>query len=255
MLPSTQYLVPGTGSIIHTSTGALIHSNHFSSSSIQNLTSPRFSMKMAANYSLDASETAIVLIEFQNEFATEGGKLHAAVKESMDANGTLENAKKVMDGAREAGCAIIHCPIAFEKGHKEISSTPYGILAGVKEGEAFLAGQWGSEICSMMAPSEEDLIVKGKIGLCGFHSTNLDFLLRQNNIKNVVLCGFLTNCCIESSMRTAYEHGYKVYTLKDCCAATSIAGHDAAFEYTFGMFSVPTNSEELLSALQKPVVA
>jgi nicotinamidase-related amidase len=80
----------------------------------------------------------------------------------------------------------------------------------VKEGEAFSNGEWGAEICDMMKPREGDLIVKGKSGLCGFQSTNLDFLLRQNDIKNVVLAGFLTNCCVESSMRTAYEYGYRV---------------------------------------------
>ena len=35
-------------------------------------------------------------------------------------------------------------------------------------------------------------------------------ILRQNGIKDVALCGFLTNCCVESSMRSAYELGYNV---------------------------------------------
>jgi len=190
-----------------------------------------------------------------NSFVTcsisKGGKLHDAVKECMDATGMLQNSRAVMDAAREAGCTIIHCPISFEKGHKEISSDPYGILQGVKEGEAFTNGEWGAEICETMTPKDVDLIVKGKSGLCGFHSTNLDFLLRQNGIKNVVLGGYLTNCCVESTMRTAYEHGYKVYTLKDCVAATSLAGQDAAIEHTFGMFSVPTTSNEFLTILAK----
>ena len=131
----------------------------------------------------------------------------------------LENSKKLMDFARDAGCTIVHCPIGFEKvcshhalgfvascallplscsirkssfsfslkwfqnffclqGHHEISSTPYGILAGVKDGEAFTNGEWGSEFCETMKPKEGDKIVKGKSGLCGFYSTNLDFLLR-----------------------------------------------------------------------------
>ena len=38
------------------------------------------------------------------------------------------------------------------QGHAEISKTPYGILQGVKEGEAFTAGEWGSEICETMKP-------------------------------------------------------------------------------------------------------
>ena len=93
-----------------------------------------------------------------------------------------------------------------------------------------------------MKPGDGDLVVKGKSGLCGFQSTNLDFLLRQNDVKNIILGGYLTNCCVESTMRSAYELGYNVYTLKDCCAATSIAGQEAAYEHTFGMFSNPTVS-------------
>jgi len=103
----------------------------------------------------------------------------------------------------------------------------------------------------MMKPQEGDLIVKGKTGLCGFKSTNLDFLLRQNGIKNVVLGGFLSNCCVESTMRQAYENGYKVYTLKDCVAATSIDANNAAIEYTYGMFSIPTTSNDIIAAISK----
>jgi ureidoacrylate peracid hydrolase len=132
--------------------------------------------------------------------------------------------------------------ILLPQGHQAIAKSPYGILAGIKEGELFKEGEWGAEICDLMKPSPNDIICKGKSGLCGFQSTNLDFLLRQNDVKNVVLGGFLTNCCIESSMRTGYELGYKVYTMKDCCAATSVAAQDAAYEHTFGMFSIPTTS-------------
>lgn len=65
--------------------------------------------------SLTAEETAIVLIEFQNEFTTEGGALHDAVKDCMEKTGTLENARKAMDAARSAGCKIFHLPITFEE--------------------------------------------------------------------------------------------------------------------------------------------
>lgn len=198
---------------------------------------------------LDPKETALVLIEYQNEFTTEGGKLHDAVKEVMDKTNMLENSKTIMDKMRSAGCKILHLPISFQLGHNEIGSSPYGILAGVKEGKAFQDGEWGSEICDVMKPAEGDIVAKGKNGLCGFKSTNLDFILRQNDVKNVVLGGFLTNCCVESTMRTAYENGYRVYTLKDCCAATSTAAQDAAIEHTFGMFSIPITSAIVAEAV------
>lgn len=202
---------------------------------------------------LDPEETAVVLIEYQNEFTTEGGALHGAVKDCMEATKTLENSKAVVDAARGAGCTIIHVPIVFNEGHGEINSKPYGILTGIKDAEIFKEGTWGAEFCYTMKPAPGDLIASGKRGLCGFATTNLDFILRQNNCKNVILGGFLTNCCVESTMRSGYELGYRVYTLKDCCAATSIEAQDAAYEHTFGMFSIPTNSVEIIEALKIPV--
>jgi nicotinamidase-related amidase len=54
--------------------------------------------------------------------------------------------------------------------------------------------------------------------------------------------------------RTAYEKGFKVYTLKDCVAATSVVAQDATLEYNFSMFSVPTTSTDILAALDRPAV-
>ena len=80
------------------------------------------------------------------------------------------------------------CPINFEKGHDEIADLPYGILAGVKEGAAFTNGDWGADFAASMQPQPGDLVTKGKSGLCGFASTNLDFLLRQKGVTNRGRC-------------------------------------------------------------------
>jgi nicotinamidase-related amidase len=79
--------------------------------------------------------------------------------------------------------------------------------------------------------------------------SNLDFILRSKGISTLVLGGFLTNCCVESTMRTGYENGYQVITLNDCVAATSIEEHENALRYDYPMFSVPMSSAELISEL------
>mmetsp|Transcript_19825 Transcript_19825/g.43012 ORF Transcript_19825/g.43012 Transcript_19825/m.43012 type:complete len:261 (+) Transcript_19825:109-891(+) len=201
-------------------------------------------------FRLDPQETAFVFIEYQNEFTTEGGKLHDAVKDVMEKTNMLENSSSLLSVARNSGSTIVHAPINFEPGHDEIAGTAYGILAGVKEGSCFTRGEWGADFSAKMMPQKGDLAVKGKSGLCSFASTNLDFLLRQKGAKNVVLGGFLTNCCVESTMRTAYELGYKVYTLSDCMAATSMEAQEATMEHNFGMFSIPKTSKEVIDAMK-----
>ncbi|WP_197511112.1 isochorismatase family cysteine hydrolase [Tessaracoccus coleopterorum] len=164
---------------------------------------------------MKAESTALVLIEFQNDFTTPGGTLHDAVKETMDATGTLDNAVAAADAVREAGGAILHVPISFAPGYGEITSHPYGILAGVVASTSFVRGGWGAEICEQLTPQEGDITIEGKRGLDAFGSTNLDFVLRSKGIDTVVLAGFLTNCCVESTMRSAYEKGFEVITLTD----------------------------------------
>ncbi|HEY7718986.1 MAG TPA: isochorismatase family protein, partial [Pedococcus sp.] len=74
---------------------------------------------------MDPRTTAVVLIEFQNDFTSEGGALHGAVAGSMAETNMLENAKEVVAAAREAGATIIHAPISFANGYKEITGSPY----------------------------------------------------------------------------------------------------------------------------------
>ncbi|WP_330472696.1 cysteine hydrolase [Terrabacter sp. C0L_2] len=198
---------------------------------------------------MDPRNTAVVLIEYQNDFASEGGALHAAVAGSMAETDMLENTKKVVDAAREAGATIIHAPISFVGGYKEISGSPYGILKGVVDSNAFVKGEWGSQIIDDLAPSGDDIVVEGKRGLDTFASTNLDFILRSKGITTIALGGFLTNCCVESTMRSAYERGYEVVTLSDCVAATSSEEHANAIRYDYPMFSKPMSGEEFAGQL------
>ena len=200
--------------------------------------------------SIDPKTTAVVLIEFQNDFTSEGGVLHGAVSEVMDQTKMLSKTKDVADAARSAGATVMHAPITFAEGYHEISAHPYGILKGVVDGNAFVKGSWGAAIVDDLAPAEGDIVIEGKRGLDTFASTNLDFILRSKGITTIVLGGFLTNCCVESTMRSGYENGYKVITLNDCVAGTSTEEHENALKYDFPMFSESMAAAELIAELK-----
>jgi nicotinamidase-related amidase len=198
---------------------------------------------------LDPKHTAIVLIEYQNDFTSEGGALHGAVAGVMDDTGMLENTRRLVDAARQAGATIVHAPITFAPGYNEIAEHPYGILKGVVDSTAFVKGEWGSEIVDALAPQAGDVVVEGKRGLDTFATTNLDFILRAREITTIALGGFLTNCCVESTMRTGYEKGYKVITLADCVAATSSEEHENAIKFDYPMFSEVMTSDAVAGEL------
>lgn len=198
---------------------------------------------------LDPSKTALVLIEFQNDFTSPGGSLHDAVAGVMESTHMLQNAVETAEKARALGVTVIHTPISFTEDYHELAQEPYGILKGVVDTKSFRKGTWGAEIVDVLAPQPNDIVIEGKRGLCGFASTNLDFILRSRGIQNVALGGFLTNCCVESTMRTAYEKGFNVITLTDCVAATSEEEHRNAIAKDYPMFSRPMTHDALLEAL------
>jgi len=118
--------------------------------------------------SIDPARTAVVLIEYQNDFMSDGGALHGAVQDVMESTGMLENTRRLIAAARDAGATIVHAPITFAEGFGELADHPYGILKGVVDSTAFVKGSWGAKIIDELAPQEGDIVVEGKRGLDTF---------------------------------------------------------------------------------------
>ena len=198
---------------------------------------------------MKAKETAVILIEFQNEFCKEGGKLFDGVKGEIARQRTIPNAVRLAEGAREKGAVVIHTPFVFNEeyfGEHKME----GIVKAVADGDAFREGTWGAEIIDEMKPKEGDKLVDGKSTLCGFNNTNLEKILKETNIKNVVIGGFLTNFCVESTARTAYDKGYGVTVIKDATAANSSDDQKYVEEKIFPLLGQTLSVDQLLSQLE-----
>lgn len=198
---------------------------------------------------IDPSTTALLLIEYQNDFTTEGGALHNGVKAVMDSTGMLAKTQQTAAKARAAGVTVMYAPITFAQGYNEITAHPYGILKGVVDGNAFVRGSWGAAIVDSLTPQPTDIVVEGKRGLDTFASTNLDFILRSRGTRTLVVGGFLTNCCVESTVRTGYEKGFQMVALSDCTATLSEEEQRFTFAKNLPMFARILTHQEFLSEL------
>ena len=161
----------------------------------------------------------------------------------MKSNDMLAKSSKLVAEARAKGVKIMHVPISFSADASDNPNKGLGILAGCAKDSLFTEKTWNAEFHESMTPAEGDVVIKGKKGLDAFPGTDLEEQLKAHDIETVVLGGFLTNCCVESTMRTAYEKGFNVITLTDATATTSAEGQ-AVTAGSFGFFSTPMTVED-----------
>lgn len=193
--------------------------------------------------------TAVVIVDDNNDFLSVGGKLHGAVKGFLDAHGVRENINSLMHAARANGISIVRVPMSFAPGYQEMGPEPYGIFKAVKSSGGFLRGTWGAQPADVLDGDPADIVVEGKSTTCAFASTDLRRVLDERGVRTVVLSGLLSNLCIESTMRTAYDAGYEVVVLTDCVAALDEDQHAAAVQRNWPLLSKPMSSAQFLGTL------
>jgi len=196
-----------------------------------------------------ANETAIILIEFQNEFCKPNGKLHGLVKDELQRQNTVANAVKLATEARAKGCVIVHCPFIAD-GKWMDKHCLAGILHKIKVGGLFRPGTWGAKLIDELLPLQGDVVLQGKRALSGFTNTGLKDVLKKRRIRNVACAGLLTNVCVEATARSAYDKGHQVVIIKDATAAATQV-HQEYFEREIApVLGQALTAEEFLRALE-----
>ncbi|KAI4102556.1 MAG: hypothetical protein LQ339_004573 [Xanthoria mediterranea] len=70
-----------------------------------------------------------------------------------------------------------------------------------------------------------------------FLNTDLAALLEAKEVERVVVCGVMTDCCCDTTARSAFNRGYETWLVKDACGTASQKQHEAGlngFGYAFG---------------------
>ncbi len=162
---------------------------------------------------LPSEETALVIVDMQNDFVKEGGKLRVPTAES-----TVPSIKKLLEKARSKDVLVIYTQDTHYEDDPE-----YRIW-----GEHVRFGTWGWEIIDELKPIEDREIVVRKTRYDGFYGTPLDDLLRIYNIKNLVIVGTVANICVLHTAGSAALRWYKVYVPMDGISALNEFDYYAA---------------------------
>lgn len=174
---------------------------------------------------LGLRETAVVVVDMQNAYATEGGYVDIAGFDISGAQATIANIQKTLAAARAAGVQVIYFQNGWDKDYVE-AGTPgspnwhkSNALKTMRarpelRGQLLARDSWDHAIVDALQPQPGDILVP-KTRYSGFFNTGMDSLLRARGIRNLVFVGIASNVCVESSLRDAFHLEYFATMLED----------------------------------------
>ncbi|PHQ45101.1 hypothetical protein DJ68_14770 [Halorubrum sp. C3] len=176
-------------------------------------------------FEFDPEKTALMVVDMQRDFIEEGGFGEYLGNDVSRLRKAVEPTQKVLEAARDAGLKIIHTreghreemtdapPSKVERGDLDVKIGDEGPM-----GKVLVRGERGHDFVEELQPEEGETIID-KPGKGSFYSTDLDLVLRNDDIENIIVTGVTTEVCVQSTVREANDRGYECLVLEDCTAS------------------------------------
>ena len=210
-------------------------------------------MTLTRNLSLISNQSALLFIDVQNfsthrdgaefdglddeQFAQKYGWLFEQLKIA------IPNMQRLQATCRKVGVEVIYTTIESLTLDGRDRSLDYKIT-----GFNVPKGSWDGRVIDKIAPIGDEIVFP-KSSSSVFVSTHIDYVLRNLGVKQLVLCGLLTDQCVESAIRDACDLGYLVTQVTDACATETQARHDNSIETVKG-YCRQVTTNELISELE-----
>lgn len=199
---------------------------------------------------LDPARSAILYIDVQNfSCQRDGGEFKDIPAAELEARCgyffdrlariAVPNMQKLQSGFREAGIEVMYTVIESLTKDGRDRSLDYKIT-----GFNVPKGAWDGKVIEEIAPGEDEIVLP-KTSSSVFISTHIDYILRNLGVSQIVLCGCLTDQCVESAVRDACDLGYLVTLVPDACATMTQARHDTSLRAIKG-YCRQVNTADLL---------
>jgi ureidoacrylate peracid hydrolase len=172
---------------------------------------------------------ALLVVDMQNGFCHPEGSFTRIDMGLEGAAEAVHNAAIAIAQARRAGIPVVftrhlYRPGRADEGRALKQNSP--ALAGV---DGLEAGTWDAQVVAELGCGPGDLVVD-KVRFDAFQWTSLEPLLRGLGVDELVVCGVVTNICVETTIRSAFMRDFPVILLADCCAAQTRRLHELSLE-------------------------
>lgn len=173
-------------------------------------------------------KTALIVIDLQNDFLSEQGAYARGNCLNPAALALPARVLEVAKVIKHQGGLVVASQFTLwpdTQGQPMISPHLKQLRPFLRKGD-FAPGSHGQDCVDILKPVID--VAVQKVAYSAFFNTQLDWLLKKNNIARVVVCGIVTNGGVASSVRDAHMRDYDTWVLSDGCAAFSHTVHNTA---------------------------
>jgi len=177
---------------------------------------------------LARTRTALVLIDMQVDFAKPEGAMGKNGADMSEPQAAVRQAERLADAARNAAVPCVFVRLVTRPGDESPFIAEWKRRRDDDDVPLCLEGSEGAEFTGPMPRGGELVFSKRRYN--AFQDTGLDIALRGEDIDTLVMAGLTTDCCIDSSVRAAFERDYHVYVVGDATACYQPGLHQATLE-------------------------
>ena len=208
----------------------------------------------------DLDTTALVMIDMQRDFVEPGGFGEMLGNNVSLLRSSIEPCKAVLETARKVGLFVIHT----REGHRQdLADLPQNkkerghLKTGIGDvgpmGRILVRGEVGHDIIPELYPIAGEPVID-KPGKGAFYDTDLLGVLRNRNIKTLIVCGVTTEVCVHTTVREANDRGFNALVPEDCTASYFPEFKRVALEMVKaqgGIFGWVSNSGNVIKGLDE----
>ena len=216
-------------------------------------------MNALSEFDLDPARTALLVIDFQNDFCHADGFFAGAGHDVSTCMAAAERTARLVEQVRPYGIPVFYSrSINPEQPAYKLPPLRFRAPRDSDAFEKSVGGtnkfdpdSWGAKLVDELSPAPgETVIDKPRYNM--FFRTQLEDELRSRGVDTVLISGATTNCCVESTARDAFMRGFAVLVLTDCVAAFGNEWdlHEASLKNLSLFFAVLATADEYVEDLQ-----
>lgn len=200
---------------------------------------------------LDASRTALLVIDIQNAYMQEPSEPTEAARwqpflERMHRI-VIPNAQRLITECRARAVEVLFARIACQTMDGRDRS-----LSQRKPGFNNLLlpkNEWASQCIDALAPGKDEIVVQ-KTTDSALTGTNLRLILHNLGIHHVICAGIFTDQCVSSTVRSLADESFDVVVAHDACAAATDALHEHELTVINRIYCQVASTEEVLTFIR-----